>query len=102
MGSITDRWAAALVARALEAGHTLTVTCPNGETLTAGRKSAAVGPVWYHALRWGRSRWADPSGREVAEDPIPSFVAWSVVEHCGRGKAAQAARRLLDTAKQAE
>lgn len=97
--ALTNREAAALVAEALTAGHVLTVQCSNGDTLTIGRKGDAVQrgtSGWFHALRWGRSRFADPSGREVASDPMAMFIAGDVVEHCGRGNAAQAARKALN------
>ncbi len=95
---MTNKEAASLVTKALVAGHTLTIACPNGDTLTVGRKGHAVkegASHWFHALRWGRSRFADPCGREVASDPAAMFIAASVVEHCGRGNAVQAARKVL-------
>lgn len=95
--TLTNRAAAELVSKALETGHVLTIKCPNGDFLTAGRETKAVGPAWtrYHALRWGHSRWAHPSGREVSNDVMASFVAREIVEHCGRGNAAKAARKVL-------
>jgi hypothetical protein len=96
--ALTNREAASLVTQALDAGHVLTVQCGNGDTLTVGRKPHAVQDGtshWFHALRWGRSRLADPCGREVASDPTAMFIAGDVVNHCGRGSAAQAARKAL-------
>lgn len=92
---MTNKEAASLVAQALMQGLALTVACPNGDTLTAGRRSSAVGPSFFHALRWGRSRFADPSGREVARNTTPAFLAPEIVENCGRGNAALAARRAM-------
>jgi len=94
---MTNIEATKLVTEALNAGHVLTVPCPNGDNLTVGRKAdaAAQGPGWFHALRWGRSRFADPGGREVASDPMAMFIAGDVIEHCGRGNAARSARKAL-------
>lgn len=88
---MTTAQATALVAKALSTGKPLTVQCPNGDVLTAGRRHDG----WFCALRWGRSRWAEPCGREVASDPLAGFLAHAVVEHCGRGNAAAAARKVL-------
>lgn len=94
---MTNIEAAKLVTQALTAGHILTVSCPNGDILTVGRKANATaqGLGWFHALRWGRSSFADPNGREVASDPMAMFIAGDVVEHCGRGNAARSARKAL-------
>lgn len=91
---MTNHQAAQLVAQALSEGHTLTVPCPNGDTLTVGRSGR--NNTWFEALRWGRSRWALPCGKHVAEDPQAFSLAHVVVEHTGRGAAAKAARTKLE------
>lgn len=93
--AMTNKEAAALVTTALQAGKVLTIECPNGDTLTVGRKGDATGRVLFHALRWGRSRWASPGGREVAWDPSPMLIGHEVVQQCGRGAAGRAARKAL-------
>ena len=94
--ALTNAQAAALVSDALNAGHTLSIACPNGDTLTVGREHTATAQsAPFVALRWGRSRWAEPCGKPVAWDPMARFIAHDVVEHCGRGAAAKAAREAL-------
>jgi hypothetical protein len=82
-----------LVERALNEGHVLTIPCPNGDVLTVGRASGHPAHM-FEAIRWGRSRWALPSGLTVDRD-ISRLLSHVVVEHCGRGNAAKAARVKL-------
>jgi len=92
---LTNADARSLVAQALTTGRPMTIPCPNGDTVTAGRWTPAVGAGGYQALRWGRSRLADLCGREVACWARAADLAADVVEHCGRGNAARAARAIL-------
>lgn len=85
-----------MLTTALLEGRVVTIKCPNGDTMTAGQRQGLGSPEspsgWFSALRWGRSRWALPSGKEVAQDPRAASLAAEVVRHCGRGPVARGVR----------
>ncbi len=89
--ALTNKTAADLVTEALKTGRPLTVECNNGDKVTCGRAPNGG----FNALRWGRSRWAEPCGRELENTHRAQHVAFTVVQHCGRGNAAKAARKVL-------
>jgi hypothetical protein len=80
--ALTNIAAATLVNKAIADGSVLTVACPNGDVLTASLRKV---------IRWGHSRFALPNGREINV----WNVGMSVVQQCGRGAAAIAARKSL-------
>lgn len=75
---VTNAQARVLIRTALNVVETLTIACANGDTLTVSRGKA---------IRWGKSQWAEPCGKEYFGD-----AGYLAVEHCGRGAAAKAAR----------
>ena len=93
---MTNAEAAAALTKILAAGRTITIQCANGDTVTVGQRHGIGTPEapagWFFALRWGRSRWALPSGKEIAQDPTANFLAWEVVRAVGRGSVGRACK----------
>lgn len=81
--ALTNVEARQLVRTALNLVQSLTIPCPNGDTLTVSRG---------RAIRWGKSQFAAPSGKEYFGD-----AGYLAVEHCGRGAAAKVARAIAES-----
>lgn len=85
---MTNAIAIQIAVAALLSGHVLHAQAPNGEAVTIGRGDGCS----FMLVRYGRSRWALPSGKDY-----PAFSAREAakiaVQHVGRGPLAAAARR---------
>lgn len=84
--SLTNESAAAIVAECINAGLVIRLNCPNGDTVTASK----VG-----VLRWGKSKFALPFGKQLCGEIEPNDIGMIIVQNCGRGIAAVAARKIL-------
>ena len=68
------------VSAVLVSGVVLSVGCANGDVVTVSSDKF---------IRWGRSQWAEPCGREYSGNS-----ACLVVEHCGRGAVMKVVRSI--------
>ena len=73
---------------ALVAGRTVTIRCSNSDVVTVGPHTG--NNYGFEALRWGRSRFALPSGKSISWAAQAYPVAYEVVQECGRGNVSQA------------
>lgn len=83
----TNLQASSLVEAVINVQGVITVPCLNGDVITASD---------CKILRWGKSRFAEPSGKIIHDGhAAPGTIGLLVVENCGRGNAAKAAKKYL-------
>ena len=82
--ALTNHKAASMIEDAIFHNKVVTVKCPNGDIVTASKDKI---------IRWGKSRFALPSGKEIHNGHAsPGLIGFLIVKNCGRGNTAKASR----------